>query len=73
MKRLSSTDQNSRFKGGTRYFHNPKARRSSWDQWVDAGAKPSSPVAKWLVFLSITVLVALVGIVVGLYFVLSRN
>ncbi|KAB2642033.1 MAG: hypothetical protein DVB26_03930 [Verrucomicrobia bacterium] len=73
MKRSSYPDQSARFSAGKRYFHNPKGRRSSWDQWVDGGPKPSRPTTKWLKILGfISVLAALGGVIAGLALVLGR-
>ena len=74
MKRISSSGLNLRFKGGSRYAHNPRARRSAWDQWVDGVAKPSRPITKWLKILGFIVFIAaLGGIIAGLTLVLGHH
>ena len=74
MKHLSSPEQNPRFNGGKRYFHNPRGRRSSWDQWVDGEPKTSRPTTKWLKILGlIAALAVLGGIIAGLTLVLGRR
>jgi len=74
MQRLSPKNQRSRFQGGAKHFHHSKARRSSWDQWVDGGAPPPSSLNKWLKILGlITVCAALGSLIAGFILVLQHS
>jgi len=74
MKRLSSSTQAPRYKGGLRHFHRPVARRSSWDQWIDGEVRTARPYKTWLKILGvIAVVVALGGIIAGLIVALGRG
>ncbi len=74
MKRLTQTTHAPRYKGGIRHFHRPRARRSSWDQWIDGEARNASPSRKWFRILAVcAALVVLGGLVVGLIFALRNS
>ncbi|MEI7953550.1 MAG: hypothetical protein WCJ66_00145 [Verrucomicrobiota bacterium] len=55
MRRLSPSSHAPRYKGGIRHYHNPKARRSSWDQWIDGGVENTGPSWKWWKILGVVI------------------
>jgi len=74
MKRLSPSSHAPRYKGGIRHFHRPKARRSSWEQWIDGEARDARPGRRWVKILGIgTALVVLGGIIAGLILALGHS
>ena len=74
MQRLTSSNQSTRFKGGTRQFHHSKARRSAWDQWVDGAGPPTRPLVKWLKILGVVAaFAALGGLIAGVILALGHG
>jgi hypothetical protein len=73
MKHPPQIDKNSRFRGSLRHYHRASSQsQRTWDEWVDGKASKSRPLVFWLKLVGgIVALLALAGVVVGLFIELS--
>jgi hypothetical protein len=68
MKRPFPTENKDRFSGQLRHYHRSGAQnRRTWDEWVDGKSARTSVKSWWKVIVLLIALLALGGIIVGLF------